>query len=566
MNNRHEEHLAIGRIIEVDGTHVIAELDSKIDELSKIHFGDIYQIGQFGSILKIHFGVKIIYAHVSRLRMRSEYEIENFKNVSETGQSSERIIEADLFGEGQWSKNQSANYELKFERGVTTFPLPQQKIYITTKNELKFIFGRINKNNLIVGHHVMSKNTPASVDINELLNKHTAILGSTGSGKSGTVSAIIHSILNYDKENNDEESSWNPNIVILDPHNEYSSAFIEEKYNKLATDEKNLILPYWLFNLQETINLFVGKTEFAATSQANIIKKALLSARTEAKNKLKIKENITVDSPVPYDIDRLCTLIDEDKTFISSSKSKQESHLKILEKIDILKTDSRYNFMMSKWDGAKDNFYDVAHKIISGGKPIKIVDLSGVPNDVASIVSSVIARMIFSIKIWQTAEERKKSPILFICEEAHRYIPNKGEAMYESAQEAIRRIAKEGRKYGIGLMLVSQRPSELEPTVMSQCNSWIVLRITNDNDASHVKSMLPDSLSSLTKVLSSLRQREAIIVGQATTIPSRVLITKLEEKQLPCSNDILFTEGWITPHLTEEDIKTIGNRWRFQKF
>ena len=161
--------------------------------------------------------------------------------------------------------------------------------------------------------------------------------------------------------------------------------------------------------------------------------------------------------------------------------------------------------------------------------------------------------------------KEKKSPILLICEEAHRYIPSKGEAMYESAQEAIRRIAKEGRKYGIGIMLVSQRPSELEPTVMSQCNSWIVLRITNENDTSRIKSMLPDSLSGLTKVLSSLRQREAIVIGQATTIPSRILINELNENQLPCSNDIEFDKGWKNKRLSQEDLEKIRDRWRFQK-
>ena len=556
MSFQYDENLIIGKVIEVDGTHIIIELDSKINELSKIYQGDIYQIGQFGSIIKIYFGRKIIYAYVSRLKMKNEYETEISASNFQNSNSSERIIEADLFGEGEWIDN-----SLKFERGISTYPLPQQRVYLTTKQELNYIFGKMSESNLIIGQHVSSKGTPASVHINELLNKHSAILGSTGSGKSSAVSAIIHSILNYGK--NKKLKNWNPNIIILDPHNEYSSAFSEEQYKKLSTDQDNLKLPYWLFNLQETINLFIGKTEFVATSQANIIKKALLEARKESKKILSIKNDITVDSPLPYDINKLEKLIDSDKP---SQPHKQDSYLKIIEKINILKDDARYNFMMNNWKGEKDDFYEIVQEIISGGKPVKIIDLSGIPNDVAGIVSSVIARMIFMIKVWQSCDEREKTPILFVCEEAHRYIPSKGEALYESAQEAIRRIAKEGRKYGIGIMLISQRPSELEPTVMSQCNSWIVLRITNENDTNHVKSMLPDSLSSLTKVLPSLRQREAIIIGQAVVVPSKVLINKLDSNHLPRSNDIKFDEGWQNKRLTQNQIETIRDRWRFQKF
>ena len=356
MNNNYDESLVIGRVVEVDGTHIIAELDSKIDELSKIYQGDIYQIGQFGSIVKIYFGRKIIYAHVSRLRMKNEYEREVFKDTPPSSISSERVIEADLFGEGEWNENQN----LEFERGVSTYPLPQQKVYLTTKQELNFIFGKTTDSSLIIGHHVSSKATPASIHINELLNKHSAILGSTGSGKSGTVSAIIHGILSYGEEK--QMKDWHPNIIILDPHDEYSSAFSKDQYNKLSTEQNNLKLPYWLFNLQETINLFIGKTEFVATSQANIIKKALLNSRNQAKDQLSITQDITVDSPVPYRINTLINFIDRDKN--SLTPSKQESHLKILEKIDILRDDSRYNFMMNNWTNSEDGFYEIVNNIV----------------------------------------------------------------------------------------------------------------------------------------------------------------------------------------------------------
>ena len=193
-----------------------------------------------------------------------------------------------------------------------------------------------------------------------------------------------------------------------------------------------------------------------------------------------------------------------------------------------------------------------------------MVDLSGVPNEVAGISSAVVARVLFNLKVWQSAEERENDPVLLVCEEAHRYVPNRGEAQYESAQEAIRRIAKEGRKYGIGLLLVSQRPSEVEATVLSQCNSWIVLRITNDSDRDHVRSILPDSMSGLTKMLSGLRRQEAIFVGQAATLPSRIIIRSLAPEQLPRSNDIDFDKGWQSPAMTADQLSVVAERWRYQ--
>jgi DNA helicase HerA-like ATPase len=222
--------------------------------------------------------------------------------------------------------------------------------------------------------------------------------------------------------------------------------------------------------------------------------------------------------------------------------------------------------MMKNWDGISDTLPSVLQQFFGDGDPIRIVDLSGVPNEVAGAASSVIARMLFSVKLWQTVEERMASPVLLVCEEAHRYVPNKGEAQYEAAQEAIKRLAKEGRKYGIGLMLVSQRPSEVEATVLSQCNSWLVMRITNDSDRNQVQGILPDSLAGLTKVLSGLRRREAIFAGQAAILPSRILITDLVKagKALPRSQDINFDDGWQNDPMTVEALASVGKRWRLQ--
>ena len=267
------ENLGIGKIIEVDGLRVIAELDPRLTELSRVHAGEVYPIGQFGSIIRIHFGRRIIYALVGRLRMKADYELQ--RGVVPHASSDERVIEADLFGEGEWESDDSEGWKLKFERGVATYPLPQQTVYLTPKSELRFIYGHTTGSVLQLGEHVGSGGATCYADMNELLGKHTAILGSTGAGKSGAVAAIIHSILERGVAATYEK--WKPQILILDPHNEYGNAFKEHK--RLSTDEGTLSLPYWLLNLDETIGLLIGKTEYAATSQANIVKNALLEAR-----------------------------------------------------------------------------------------------------------------------------------------------------------------------------------------------------------------------------------------------------------------------------------------------
>jgi len=552
-------NLEIGAVIEVDGTHIVAELDPKITELTRVYGGIIYPIGQFGSIIKIHFGARLIFGYVGRLRMKSEYERE--KGLAPESGGTARIIEADLFGEGEWAFD-NAEWKLDFERGVTTFPLPQQMVYLTPRSELGFIYGEGTGPTILLGEHVGSGGTPCYAEMNDLLGKHTAILGSTGAGKSGTVAAVLHSIL--DRGNDANHSNWHPQIVVLDPHNEYGTAFPD--HLRLCTDEDSLVLPYWLLNLQETIGLLIGKTEFVATSQANIVKTALLSARRDAAKSATVKaEEINVDSPVPYTIERFIHHV-RDSTDMPPQASKQDSWNSILNKIEVLKNDSRLAFMMKEWDGKADPLPSIVKQFIGDSDPIRIVDLSGVPNEVAGAASSAIARTLFSVKLWQTREERESNPVLLVCEEAHRYVPNRGEAQYEAAQDAIRRLAKEGRKYGIGLMLVSQRPSEVEATVLSQCNSWIVLRITNDSDRSHVQGILPDSLAGLTKVLSGLRRREAIFVGQAAVLPSRILIRDLvkDGKPLPRSQDIDFDKGWQSDPITDQHLSDVGKRWRLQ--
>lgn len=572
-------NLEIGWLIEIDGTHVVAELSPEVTELTRVYHGVIYPIGQFGSIVKIHFGARIIYGYVGRLRMKSDFERE--RGLIADPNSMARVVEADLFGEGEWRHDADIDeWILAFQRGVSTFPLPQQKVYLTPHSELSYIYGKGAGPSLLLGEHVGSGGTPCYAEMNELLGKHTAVLGSTGSGKSGTVTAILHGIL--ERGDKFKYEKWYPNIVLLDPHNEYGQAFPDHR--RLSTDEGTLRLPYWLLDLDETISLLIGKTEFAATSQTNILKNALSDARREGAKQIGIDpDEITVDSPIPYELgdpsglnvfgerdggqetNGLVGHINSQRPD-NRNKSKHEDYSKIIRKLETLMRDSRLDFMMNPWDGENDEFLDLMGQFLSPDDRLRIVDLSGIPNEVAGAASAAIARILFSFKVWQRSEERDASPILLVCEEAHRYVPNRGEAQYAAAQEAMRRLAREGRKYGIGLLLVSQRPAEVEATVLSQCNSWIVLRTSNESDRSHVAGILPDALAGLSKVLSGLRQREAIFVGQAALLPTRILVRDLvqEQKPLPRSHDIDFDLGWQAIPISAQLISDIGRRWRTQ--
>lgn len=590
--------LNIGHVVEVSGNSLRIELDKNISELTRAIDGQVYPIGQMGSVIKIHFGRKVLFAFVRLLRMRSEV-VDNTEDYQLNADDDARVLEADLFGQGVWL---SSTNRLNFTRGVETYPLPLQRVYLCLNEELESVYKAAETNAeessvnpmVPIGNYVGGNNAICRANIDKLFGHHFAILGSTGSGKSGTVASILHSILEH--KPNDE--ALKPRIIMIDPHGEYASAFGERAtvfraYNDAAANEidGNLLkLPYWLMSSDELRSLIIGKTEFEATSQNNIVYEAITYARQLEADLLKdlgddpvggvLAEkvdgttdddllNFDRDKPLPFKLEQFIKHIDKvqgrkpnktDNLAASSGRDKVDS---ILKKLKVLRANPQLGFMMDEHNSGSSTLKDVLNQFIGDaqGKDIRIVDISGLPNEVAGPLTAIVARLLFQYKLWQTTEERQQDPVLFICEEAHRYVPNHGEAQYKEAQEAIRRIAKEGRKYGLGLGLVSQRPSDVESTVLSQCNSWIVLRLTNSNDQAHVAKFLPDSLSGLTKMLSALTRREAIFVGEAAALPSRIRIKKLNDEQLPNSNDISFSKGWNNKPIADSELSTIVKRW-----
>jgi hypothetical protein len=609
--------LRIGSIIEVAGTSIRIELDGDITELTRTYGGRVYPIGQFASVIKIHYGRRVLVAYVRLLRMRSELAREEGFPPPPPSEDS-RIIDADLFGEGIWNQQTSA---FQFLRGVRNYPLPGQSVYLTTQDELREIFQgaeSVRDNGpsrmIPIGSYVGAEGTTCYANLDKLFGMHCAVLGCTGAGKSGTVAALIHSLLEH-KPDTKRSNILRPRILIIDPHGEYVEAFgdrciVYRAYNILAGETaptvKLLRLPYWLMTGEEFRDMVIAKTEWEATSENNIVYKALHHARLVHRgwiegakqwegNSASGLENIDPaapralegdfeskiaqydrDTPDPFSLEEFERHIREEQSIrIKSSKwdkmapSDLKSHASVLDKLGVLRSDPRVSFMMKEYASGDPDLPEILQQFVGEiaqaeqTKPdVRIIDISGLPNEVAGPLTAAVTRLLFQYKVWQTREERERDPVLLICEEAHRYVPDTGLAEYQSAQKAIRRVAKEGRKYGIGLMLVSQRPADVERTVLSQCNSWFVMRLTNSTDQDFVTRFLPDSLAGLSRLLPSLSRQEAIFVGEAAAVPARIVIKDLRKEQLPRSSDVPFSKGWTQPPVSIDEIKAIVKRWR----
>lgn len=605
--------LKIGHIVEVSGTTIRVELSGDVTELTRTYEGRVYPIGQIGSIVKVHFGRRLVFGFVTLLRMRSEELLEITKPIPPD--ADQRLMEVELFAEGIWN---AADQKLRFVRGVTTYPLPRQGVHLLTREETGQIYsaaeGQQNDGTysplVPFAHYVGADNAVCRANVDKMLGMHCAVLGSTGSGKSGAVAALLHSMLDHKPEPN---SVCHPRILVIDPHGEYGHAFKERAivyraYDPLGNEETvgtPISLPYWLMSADEFRLLAIGKTEKEATSQNNIIYKALTHARMVAAGLVdpapadygvdvpddgldpdapRPKDGIEADviaefdrdKPRPFSMDELMNHIRFSQAVnVVAGKTKaksatdlsKEGFRSILDKLSLLRRDPRIRFMMREWNAESPPLEHIIAQLVGelqveGGahQDIRILDISGLPNEVAGPLAAMLARLLFQYKVYQTTEERKRDPVVLVCEEAHRYVPDRGEAEYAAAQTAIRRIAREGRKYGIGLMLVSQRPADVESTVISQCGTWLVLRLTNAADQQHVSRFLPDGLSGMTKALPNLAQQEAIFVGEGAAMPARVRIRDLADDQLPKSETAKFAKGWTLGRLTEAEIATIANR------
>ena len=453
--------------------------------------------------------------------------------------------EIDLMGEAM--RHAETGEMLGFRRGVTSYPLPGATIHAISNAELAGIHANTDIATVRIGTVHPARSVAATLAIDALLGRHFALLGSTGTGKSTATAMILHRICDLAPQGH---------IVMIDPHGEYGSAFPD---SGAVHDVGNLRMPYWLMNFEEHCEILLTAGPADRQGDADILARCLLAARMRNRAAQELPR-VTVDTPIPYLLSDLTSLLAQEMSKLERAGD-SAPYLRLKTKIEELKGDPRYAFLFSGMLVADTmaSFLSRILRMPSGGRPISIIDVSGVPSDVTSVVVAVLARMIFDHAIWSPPEERR--PVLMVCEEAHRYIPARAEQ--ESAVgRVLSRIAKEGRKYGVSLGLVTQRPSDLSESVLSQCGTIIAMRLNNERDQAMVRAAMPEGGRGLLDTISALRNREAILSGEGVTFPMRASFDTLEEGKRPASNDMPISATWAIPARGEAAVADTVARWR----
>lgn len=447
----------------------------------------------------------------------------------------------------------------KFERGGDSIAIPPKSVKPATIEEISKIFEESMEAKDKFEFASLASNDGIKVPVNgnKFFNKHIAIIGSTGSGKSHTVAKIIQSAING--KTGEFAGLNNSHVVIFDIHSEYHAAFPHANY--ISID--NLILPYWLLNSEELQELFI-ETEANDHNQRSLFKDAVVeSKKNHYEGDKIIKERIHFDSPYFFDIDEVLTKAKNENTRMISNgtdakgnpKSKQGplhgQLTNFINRMEVKLHDKRLEFLLGGKAKAI-SFQDTLKQFLGYGDSksnVTIIDLSGIPFEVLSISVSLISRILFEYgyyykKVLESKEAQYNNdiPLLLVYEEAHKYVPNSDMVKYRASRDSIERIAKEGRKYGVSLLLASQRPSEISDTIFAQCSNYVAMRLTNPNDQACVKKLLPDTLGDLINKLPSLKAGEGLLIGDAVVLPSVVKIERCEP--VPSSNDIPYWDLW----------------------
>jgi uncharacterized protein len=526
----------IGTVIEIAGSGSQISLDAvQLNDLMAHSDPSIAMAGQVGSQIKIRVGNTWLLASIRTQRLHAR-------------DAGIIVAQVDFLGEGDEERLTGKIYN--FRRGVTRYPVPGSEVYAVSSADMKQVYAADGRAHVEIGTVFPTKDIRGALYIDAMLGKHFALLGSTGTGKSTSAALILHKICDLAPEGH---------IVMVDPHGEYSAAF---KQNGALYDVNNIALPYWMMNFAEHCEVFVTSNGDERQIDCDILARCLLQAR--AKNR--IAESIgklTVDAPIPYLLSDLTNIIQNEMGKLDKASS-SAPFLRLKGKIEEMKADPRYNFMFSGMlvGDTMADFLSKIFRLPSTGKPISIIDVSGVPSDITATVVAVLSRLVFDYAIWSRNEPQR--PILLVCEEAHRYIPSDRVSGNSAVRTILERIAKEGRKYGVSLGLITQRPSDLAEGVLSQCGTIISMRLNNDRDQAYVRAAMPEGARGFLDSIPALRNRECIICGEGVSIPIRVALDTLEEEKRPASEDPLFSVLWQETGGEEQILERVVRRWRSQ--
>ena len=525
----------LGRVVLVSGSQVTGLLYRQEDP--RASQGGV----RVGALVKMRTTESDVFGVVTGLRVTDPALLP---------EKAEGMVDVELLCEVMDTPDGTAG-DTTFKRGVSVYPQLGANIVNATREELGRIYARPKASNVRIGTIHQDRNLPAFILTDELLGKHFAVLGTTGSGKSCAVALVLHAIL---------KAHPNGRIVILDPHNEYAEAFGDKAE---VVNTGNLELPFWLLNFEELTEVIVGSDRADREADIAILKDAVLECKLKYATERGESEDVTVDTPVTFRFGDLIRTIDREMGKLDKPDT-TAPYLRLKARLESLRTDKRFSFMFSGFKIA-DTMEAVLARILRipvAGKPVTVVDLSGVPSSIVDSMVSVLCRMIFDFALWSV--RARQFPLLLVCEEAHRYVPNDKSAGFGPTRRAISRIAREGRKYGVSLCLVSQRPSELDPAILSQCNTLIALRMSNERDHQFVRHALPESAHGLLTALPSLKVQEAIVVGEGVTIPLRVTLDNLDESQRPRGSSASFSEAWQNDVEDDGVVKATMERWRHQ--
>jgi hypothetical protein len=529
-------HETIGQVVEVAGSGASVEIvGRRLSELAVDPDPSVAMSGQVGSQIKVDSGRRWLLANVRHLKVTD----------AEAGIV---VAEIDFLGEGD--EDPTTGKLVNFKRGITAYPIPGSRVYPVTGSDLKQMFAADERAHIEIGTVYPTKDVRAALYVDPFLGKHFALLGSTGTGKSTAAALIMHRIC---------DQSPDGHIVMIDPHGEYSAAF---KGHGELFNVDNLAMPYWLMNFEEHCEVFITSSGADRQRDTDILAKCLLQSR--AKNRASEGlSKLTVDSPIPYTLSDLTNAITHEMGLLNKATD-TAPYMRLKGKIDELKSDPRYQFMFSGMlvADSMSAFITRIFRLPARGKPISIIDVSGVPSDIVSVVVAVLSRLVFDYAIWSRSEVQR--PILLVCEEAHRYVPADTTGGGQAVRKVLERIAKEGRKYGVSLGLITQRPSDLAEGVLSQCGTIIAMRLNNDRDQQFVKSAMPEGSRGFLDVIPALRNRECIVCGEGVSIPIRVAFDDLERDRRPASSDPLFSELWRQSGDEEAMVSRVVKRWRAQ--
>ena len=583
----------LGHVGAVAGATISVRQSPSVDSGIAIIGGKSYRIGQVGSFVRIPQGYHDLYGIVAEVGANATPEA-----LRETHDRGGRWMTIQLVGEIVGSS---------FERGISQYPNVNDEVHLVTEEDLAVIYGSPDGGQVVIGRLANAEGIAVRADLDKLVTRHSAVLGSTGSGKSTTVASLLRSIVNGEPDGA-QTGFPGASVLLLDVHGEYSRAL-----SSIATvfrvnsslPEEALYIPFWALDPADLLLFLMGKLDDKPLSQ---ILDKVLDYKLKLANSMSLAgldvTSMTADSPVPFDLKKLwLDLLDpEVKTWDDPAKTKPAlveagdaatlkapkykpnglgstapflntvGVLGIRRPLDQMRSrllDRRYDFLLHpgpwepKPDGTTDkDLPDLLQAWLGHGRPITILDLSGVPSAVLIQLIAAILKILYEGLFWgrEKSEGGIHRPLLVVMEEAHRYLSKETGG---PARDIVQRIVKEGRKFGIGAMIVSQRPAEVDETILSQCGTFIALRLSNSTDRSKVQSTLPDNLSGIAESLPVLRTGEAIITGEAARLPLRCRIALPNEEHRPQSEDPVVAKRWKSSPISD-DYSRLAASWRAQ--